>query len=326
MEARPAPTVVMPEARPSATAGPQAGASLQGALRVQPPSREPAQSAYLRLRRSHVTTLTACNPTPARWWAAAPPPGARETCYPSGDLQLLAWLALPEDAPTPIPAIVYLHGDWGLDGDDFAACRPFLDAGYAVMLPSPRGENGNPGCFELWYGEMDDAVAAVRWLAGQPEIDAGRIYAFGHSVGGGVAALLSLYDDVPLRLSGSCGGLYPPDILAVWSALLPFDLNDEQEVQLRLLRGNMASMQRRHIAYLGEEEWLAQFASAAAAEAAACVAPLSIHMLPGDHESALAPAMAAFIEAIADGMPATDHQDTNQVMRRQSCQRISGTD
>jgi dipeptidyl aminopeptidase/acylaminoacyl peptidase len=70
-----------------------------------------------------------------------------------------------------------------------------------------RGEDGNPGYHEMFFGEVDDGRAAISWLARQPGIDKSRIYAFGHSAGGVVAALFSLYDDLPLRATGSAGGL-----------------------------------------------------------------------------------------------------------------------
>ncbi len=273
-----------------------------------PQPTEPAASAYLSLRRSYATALTAHRPAPFAWHDAPLPAGVTQVSYPSGDLTLRAWLAMPRPDRLPagcqackVPAVVYFHGYFGLGWDEFAHVQPFLDAGYAVLLPALRGENGNPGDFELWYGEIDDARAAVQWLAAQPEIDAGHIYAFGWSVGGGVATLLSLWDDVPVRFIGSSGGLYTADIFPAWNDIVPFDLNDAQEVQLRLLRGNMASMQHRHIAYLGQDEWLATFAATAEAEAQASGAPLEVHLIPGDHYTALPRAIAAFIQEMQAG-------------------------
>ena len=280
-----------------ATATPTVGATSTATPDVQAqPTGAPA-SDYLRLRRSHATALTSHGPSPYPWHnAPALPPGVSEVWYPSGNLRLRAWLALPRDAPAKVPAVLYFHGYFGLGSDEFAHCQPFIDAGYAVLWPALRGENGNPGDFELWYGEIDDAAAAVRWLAGRPDIDAGHIYAFGYSVGGGVSTLLSLWDDLPVRLIGSCGGLYTNDAFDAWADIVPFDLNSQEERQLRLLRGNMASMQHRHIAYIGEDEGLTRTAPAAEAEARACGAPLSIQLVPGDHTTALPRAIAAFIE------------------------------
>jgi dipeptidyl aminopeptidase/acylaminoacyl peptidase len=39
------------------------------------------------------------------------------------------------------------------------------------MTPTLRGENGNPGNFECFYGEVDDVIAAGRYLATLPYVD-----------------------------------------------------------------------------------------------------------------------------------------------------------
>jgi acetyl esterase/lipase len=254
---------------------------------------------YLEVRRGHATVLTERRRAPEPMGEVAPPAGATEVAYRSGELDLKAWLALPaKGPPAPIPAIVYLHGGFGLDQDDFAKCKPFLDAGYAVLLPTLRGENNNRGDFELLYGEVDDARAAIQWLANDPRIDKGRLYAFGHSVGGGLAALLSLWDDVPLLASGSAGGLYPYTVFASWSDILPFDRRNPLERQLRLLLGNTADMKCRHYAYIGEEDDLKSVISPAEAEVKTTNAPLTIALVDGDHMTSLGPAMRRFIRDI----------------------------
>ena len=85
-----------------------------------------------------------------------------------------------------------------------------------------------------------------------------RIYAFGHSIGGGITALLSLYPELPLRVSASCGGIYVPQTFARWAAssdnaeLVLFDPQDVNETQLRVLGPNLAWMVHRHVAYVGD--------------------------------------------------------------------------
>ncbi len=49
-----------------------------------------------------------------------------------------------------------------------------------------EGENDNPGQFELFYGEVDDAVAAIDYLRSVPYVDPSRIYLAGHSTGGSI--------------------------------------------------------------------------------------------------------------------------------------------
>jgi acetyl esterase/lipase len=254
---------------------------------------------YLEVRRAHATALTEKHRAPEPIGPVTPPAGASEVTYRSGDLELRAWLALPaKGPPDSVPAIVYLHGGFGLDKEDLKKCKPFLDAGYAVFLPMLRGENDNPGYFELLYGEVDDARAAIQLLAKDPRIDKGRIYAFGHSVGGGLAALLALWDDVPLLATGSAGGLYPYTVFASWSDILPFDRRDPLERQLRLLLGNTGDMKHRHYAYIGEDDDLKSVVGPAEEELKTTRAPLTITMVDGDHMTCLPPAMRRFIRDI----------------------------
>ena len=64
-------------------------------------------------------------------------------------------------------------------------------AGFAVLLPTPRAENGNPGDFEMFFGELDDARAALERARSLRGIDPDRIAIFGHSAGAVLTALLS---------------------------------------------------------------------------------------------------------------------------------------
>jgi acetyl esterase/lipase len=257
------------------------------------------EGPYLEVRRAHATVLTIKGEAPDKAGRVTPPPQATEVLYPSGDLQLRAWFAMPPNATgDAVPAVAFFHGGFSLGIWDFEQCKPLLDAGYAVMLPTLRGENGNPGHFELFYGEVDDARAAVRWLAGRPGIDKGRLYAFGHSAGGGVSALLSLWDEVPILASGSSGGLYPYTVFANWSEIVPFDRRNPLERQLRLLLGNTADMKLRHFAYIGEQDELKSVIGPAEEELRQTKAPLTIRVVDGDHLTSLIPAVRRFIKDI----------------------------
>ncbi|MGA9768960.1 MAG: acetylxylan esterase [Blastocatellia bacterium] len=256
-------------------------------------------SSFQDMRKSYSTVLKTRGPAPQEWRAVSTMPGVTEVAYTSGDLKLKAWLAMPKNAQSEkVPAVVYFHGGFAFSMDEFNDCQPFLDAGFAVMIPTLRGENGNPGNFELFYGEIDDARAAIATLAKQPRIDASRIYTFGHSAGGGISALLSLWEDVPIRFGGSSGGLYSKDAFYGWKDFVPFDLSNEKERRLRLLVGNMSSMKRKHIAYLGEDDTLAKVVDAADSEIKKSSAPLTISIIGGDHFSSLDLAVSSFANAI----------------------------
>jgi acetyl esterase/lipase len=259
---------------------------------------------YLARRHAHVTQLREHGPSPGTYEEADLPRGVGRVTYPSGKLALQAWFATPLGASDSrrVPALVYFHGDFAFGPDDFEIVRPFLDAGYAVMTPTLRGENGNLGDFELLWGEVDDARAAVEWLAQQPTVDRQRIYAFGHSIGGGIAAMLTLYPELPLRMSASCGGIYVPQTFTRWAAsktnaeLVRFDPADPNETQLRVLGPNLAWMRHRHVAYVGDgDPWFLDNASVLERRAWELGKPFEKIVVPGDHMSSLQPALAAFM-------------------------------
>ena len=295
--ARPPRPQAKPQARPQASLG--AAAKTDEA--TDPSGREP----FLARRFAHTTKLSRLGPAPAKAPdVLEPPPGVREVRYPSGDLRLLAWYGQPRTASArATPALVYFHGDFAFGADDFEAVRPFVDAGFVVMTPTLRGENGNPGDFELLWGEVDDARAAIAWLADQPMVDPRAIYAFGHSIGGGISALLSLYPDVPLRATGSSGGIYVPETFVRWAAsesnadLVRFDPRDPDESELRVLGPNLPWMVHRHIAYIGRDDrWFIDNGERLAARAWQLGQPFEVLLVDGDHMQSLAPAVAAFLE------------------------------
>ena len=206
------------------------GVTIQQAERVQygrldpklfePPQMPPtdflpiASYNYLQERRAHPTKLLRKGPSPQAYQVQAVPAGAKRLGYSSGILKLWGLLAFPPRPVTGternVPCLVFAHGGFAFDNSDFEALRPALDRGFAVFMPTFRGENGNGGSFEYMFGEVDDLAAAVRAVAKEPGINPGRLYVLGHSVGGGLADLLALYPDVPVRLSGSVGSLYFP--------------------------------------------------------------------------------------------------------------------
>ena len=80
---------------------------------------------------------------PQEYSEETPPNGVREVFYPSENLQLKAWLSEDPSDGRRRPAVVYLHGGFSFAGIDWNDGRPFIDAGYVLMMPMLRGENGN---------------------------------------------------------------------------------------------------------------------------------------------------------------------------------------
>src|SRR5690242_13516263 len=112
-------------------------------------------------RAAHPTHLQRHGPPPTAWQDPTPlklPTGGKEVTYESDGLKLKAWLSdIPADGKLH-PAVVFCHGGFWFGNEDWDVLQPFLDAGYVVMAPRVRGENGNPGDFEYYYGEVNDVV------------------------------------------------------------------------------------------------------------------------------------------------------------------------
>jgi hypothetical protein len=271
-------------------------------VRVDLPSdlaQKPIEVApYLTRRSNFKTILLQEGPAPTKWTNAPPPKGVKIIEYESEGRKLKAWLYVPKlTEKEKRPALVYMHGLFALDKDDILACHAFTEARFIVLCPAFRAENGNSGNFEMLFGEVDDAAAAIKWLASQKNVDSKQIYVFGHSSGGVISAMLSLYDKLPVVHTGSAGGLYGPELFDLRAKEVPFELNDSQERQMRVLIGNIQFMKRPHYAFVGTED-IYMKKDIAKEEASKSHAPLTIIELPGDHSSTLAPAMQKYLEII----------------------------
>ncbi|MCA9099986.1 MAG: DUF4339 domain-containing protein [Planctomycetales bacterium] len=279
---------------------------------------------YLKRRAEFTTALLERGPSPQEYDHESSPAGVDEVTYRSGDLTLKAWVNRSGTQAERNPALVYFHGGFAFGASDMEACQAFVDEGFIVMTPMLRGENGCPGNFELFLGEVDDAKAAVQWLAAQPDVDPDRIYTFGHSVGGGISAMLSLLDDVPIQHGGSSGGLYGLDLFDGWAddGYVPFDLDDPRERQLRVLLGNIRWMKHKHYAFLGNsdvfgpQEHLVRVENAQVAAATGNESLLEIRSVPGDHFSSFEPAVRMYLAMIrASEFERTSAQQHERWMR-----------
>jgi acetyl esterase/lipase len=260
--------------------------------------KQPDSEPYLSRRASFKTALIKKGPSPDEWTDDPLPDGVTSVNYQSDGRTLKAWLFVPKSAEKgPCPALVYLHGGFAFAEEDFAECRPFTEAGYVVMCPTFRGENGNPGDFEMMLGEVDDAAAAIRWLATQKHVDPKKIFVFGHSSGGIISAILSLYEELPVVHTGSSGGLYGPVVFSLLSRVTPFDRKNPRERQMRILIGNIRWMKRPHYAFTGDVDALMK-SDVAKQEAADAQVPLTVIEVPGDHDSSLGAAMRGYLDIV----------------------------
>jgi dienelactone hydrolase len=138
------------------------------------------------------------------------------------------------------PAIIWITGgDCNSIGDVWSpaprsndqSARAFRESGMVMMFPSLRGGNMDKGPREGFFGELDDIVAAAKYLAALDYVDPSRIYLGGHSTGGTMALLAAEYCNL-FRATFSFG---PVDLVSRYGAPYspPIDLNDSKEVGLR---------------------------------------------------------------------------------------------
>lgn len=102
-------------------------------------------------------------------------------------LALTGWYAPPPEPEAPL--LVYFHGNAGSIADRAEKVRPFLDAGFGVLLAGYRGYGGNPGR-PSETGLLADARAALDHLA-EAGIAPQRTILYGESLGSGVAVALA---------------------------------------------------------------------------------------------------------------------------------------
>jgi fermentation-respiration switch protein FrsA (DUF1100 family) len=103
-------------------------------------------------------------------------------------LRLLAWHKPP--AGNPGAFLLYLHGNAGHIGHRSGRVRPYVEAGFGVLLLEYRGYGGNPGT-PSETGFYADARAALSFLA-QQGVTAERIVLYGESLGTGVAVQMAV--------------------------------------------------------------------------------------------------------------------------------------
>ncbi len=188
---------------------------------------------YAKTRSQFRTKLLRKGASPQRSKAVKAPPGVTVVEYSSGDLRLKAWVNPPSKADAKQPAVLFLHGGWAFGEDDWEMAEPFRDAGFVVMTPILRGENGQKGDFTMFYDEVDDVLAAAENLAKIPGVDPARIYLSGHSAGGTLTMLAAMASDRfrAASLSGSADRI--AFVRSGYEQVTPFDQNDIREFQVR---------------------------------------------------------------------------------------------
>jgi dipeptidyl aminopeptidase/acylaminoacyl peptidase len=276
-----------------------AESAAQEADKKAPPSFEPEIAVqaddYAEVRKAFRTKLSRREPSPQKEAMIDPPAGVRAVEFPSGDLRLKAWINVPDAKDTAKrPAVVFLHGGFGFGKGDWDMTKPYRDAGYVVLAPMLRGENGQAGVYTLFYDEVDDALAAGEYLRKQPYVDGQRLFVAGHSVGGTLALLASQASD---RFRAAASFSASPDQIlycryGIRKESIPFDATEARELEVRSPLAYAKSFKCPARLYYGTKEKhfekTTQRTAAVAKEKGLDVAATAVE---GDHMSAVPQAM-----------------------------------
>jgi dipeptidyl aminopeptidase/acylaminoacyl peptidase len=154
-----------------------------------------ARHDYAEVRRHFRTKLLQKGPAPDQYEPLAAAADAEKIFYRSGyggELELVAWVSKYKRDRAAKPAVLFLHGGNAMGTGHWQLMKPYMDAGYVVMMPSLRGENGQRGNFSGFYDEVDDVLAATERLAHLPGVDPKRLFIAGHSIGGTLTMLTAM--------------------------------------------------------------------------------------------------------------------------------------
>ena len=251
------------------------------------------ETDYARARRSFHTRLLREGPSPQAAEPVAVAADAREVTYTSGALQLRAWVSNTSGAPKP--AIVYVHGASAFRADHWEATRPLRDAGFVVMTPILRSENGSPGSYSLFYDEVDDVVAAAEALARMPGVDPAHIYLTGHS-NGGTLVMLAAMTSSRFRAAAALSGLVDASAIHGDPVDVPFDQANPEEYRMRSALEFPGSFKCPVRIYYGADEGGDYGFVELARRARAAGRDVEAVRVPGDHEAMRAAALPLVIE------------------------------
>jgi len=135
-------------------------------------------------QRSLLYVPSTATPSPA---ASGVPDMTQVTLETDDGLRLMSWY---KPAAGNRQTMVYFHGNGGHIGYRGDKVRPYLDAGYGMLLVSYRGYGSNPGS-PTEDGLYDDGRAAMAFLVGQG-VEPRQTVLYGESLGTGVAVQIAV--------------------------------------------------------------------------------------------------------------------------------------
>jgi len=256
---------------------------------------EVQQEDYSEARNQFRTKLTRRGPSPQPFDPLKTPTGVTEIEYSSGELRLKAWLGREADQTRKHPAILFLHGGFAFGSADWEINQPYRDAGYVVLTPMLRGENGQHGAYSFYYDEVSDVLAAADYLRNLPYVDAERLYIAGPSAGG-TLVLLAAMTSTHFRAAASFSAMTDQVLFCKHAKHaardVPIDITDLRELQMRSPLAYAASLKCPCRIYYGSQEpHLQPMSLRTAAVARARGLNAEAIQVEGDHSTSVPPAI-----------------------------------
>jgi dipeptidyl aminopeptidase/acylaminoacyl peptidase len=201
-------------------------------------SAENPNPTLTEARKGHTTTIVRTGTREAA--LPAPPKGVFDLIKFDSPLGKLSAYVTPNPGDgKKHPAIIWITGgDSNSVGEMWTpsprandqSAAAYRKAGIVTMFPSLRGGNDNPGKREGFYGEVDDVIAAAKYLAALPYVDPSQIYLGGHSTGGTLVMLVA-QSTSQFRATFAFGPVGSPH--SYGSEMTYHTPNDRKEIELR---------------------------------------------------------------------------------------------
>ena len=105
----------------------------------------------------------------------------------SGNLSITSWFKM---ASSSKPVLIFFHGNAGHIGDLAVKVRPYVEAGFGILLVGYRGYGGNPGK-PSEKGLYEDATAALEFLL-MSGVTSDQWVLYGESLGAAIAVEMAV--------------------------------------------------------------------------------------------------------------------------------------